>query len=379
MGRTSRATTALCVAMIVAPSLGAALEAQSAPPAPAAPPAVPQARVRVFKRDSTGRDSTLQVRITMDGANVEQLVREFMSSRAMEETIARSMREAADDPARQQQLRRDLEQLSRRTAGLSTAIRMQCTRTNEPQPDGYLGVTFEQIMISRERNEPAIYTLGQRPTIESVEPGSPADKAGLRSGDLVITIGGEDAHRLKLESILKPGAKVPVKVQRNGTPREVTVVVGKRPENYGATTCTTVDDLVGPDMPQVSNFRRSGTMVRVPAPPVAPAMPVAPSTFVFGVPLTTMNSLGGATVVLVDENFREALGVERGVLVTSVARNSPAFESGLRSADVIVAVDDVPVNSVVAVLRAVGASESRAVRLSIVRQRKPQTITFRVR
>ncbi len=339
------------------------------------------ARVRVFKRDSTERDSTMQVRITLDGANVEQLVREFMSSRAMEETIARSMRESADDPVRLQQLRRDLEQLARKTAGLSTAIRMQCTRTSEPQPDGYMGVTFEEIMITRERNEPAMYVLGARPTIESVEPGSPADKAGLRSGDLVVTIDGEDAHRLRLESILKPGAKVPVKVQRNGTPREVTVVVGKRPENYGATTCTAVDDLVGPDMPQVMTFNRrsSGTAVRVPAPPRTPEPPVLIPGFAMSMVTPAMSSLGGASVAALDENWREALGVEKGILVTTVARNSPAFESGLRSADVIVAVDDVPVSSVVAVLRAVGQSETRTVKLSIVRQRKPQTVTFRMR
>lgn len=374
-----RSRTVLGVLLVAAVSVE--VGAQGAPPVPAPAPATPTppARVRIFRRDSTGGDS-VQLRITMDGANVEQLVREFMSSRAMEETLARSMRESADDPARMQQLQRDLQQLARKTAGLSTAIRMQCTRSSEPQPDGYMGVTFEETMISRMHGEPAIYSLGQRPTIESVEPGSPADKAGLRAGDLVVTIGGEDAHRLKLESILKPGAKVPVKVQRNGTPRDVVVVVGKRPENYGATTCTAVDDLVGPDMPQVSSFRRAaGTTVRVQPVPAVPGVPMPPSNFVFGVPAAAMNSLGGATIVPLDENFREALGVERGVLVTMVARNSPAFESGLRSADVIVSVDDAAVTSVVAVLRAVGASESHAVKLGIMRQRKPQTITFRVR
>jgi predicted metalloprotease with PDZ domain len=342
-------------------------------------------RVRVMKRDSTERDSLpRQMRITVEGVPVEQMMRQLMSTRAMEETVALALREAASsdraDQVRVTQLQRELESIARRSAGLATAIRMQCTRPSEPQPDGYMGVTFEQTMISRNNDEPAVYQLGVRPTIASVEPGSPADKAGLRAGDLVVTIGGEDAHRLKLEAILKPGARVPVRVQRDGVPKEIAVIVGKRPESYGGTTCSSVDEIVGPDAPQVRTFtvRPGVPMVRVPVPARMPDEGIPANGFGFAFMTPTMSTFGGATVVPVDDGWRESLGVERGIVVTSVARNSPAYESGLRSADVILSVDDTPVSNVAQVLRAVSASESRTVKLSVVRQRKPTTITFRM-
>lgn len=338
------------------------------------------ARVRV----STERDSAQRLRVTVESVPVEQLMRELVTTRAMEESVARALREASAgeraDQGRAAQLRRELESIARRSAGLATAIRMQCTRSTDAQPDGYLGVTFEQIMISRNNDEPAVYQLGVRPTIASVEPGSPADKAGLKAGDLVVTIGGEDAHRLRLESILKPGARVPVRVQREGTTHEFAVVVGKRPDDYGGTTCTSVDEFVGPEAPQVMTFQRrpAGTVVRPPMPPRTPDEPQVVPGFALSFMSSAPSSLGGATMVVVDDGWRESLGVEKGIVVTSVARNSPAFESGLRSADVITAVDDAPVVNVRSVLRAVGASESRSVKLTVIRQRKPITLTFRM-
>jgi serine protease DegQ len=69
--------------------------------------------------------------------------------------------------------------------------------------------------------------------IAAVVQGGPADKAGLRPGDILTSVNGEpilDTTAL-LNSIaqLKPGAEAKVTVSRKGKAVELTIVVGKRP------------------------------------------------------------------------------------------------------------------------------------------------------
>src|SRR5690606_35667876 len=71
--------------------------------------------------------------------------------------------------------------------------------------------------------------------ITRVEPGSPAERAGLRTGDTVVRINGEDgvvgAFRT-LPFSLAVGDTVRFVVQRQGRDRTVTVVAGERPGRY---------------------------------------------------------------------------------------------------------------------------------------------------
>ncbi|ATG18789.1 Periplasmic pH-dependent serine endoprotease DegQ [Ralstonia mannitolilytica] len=69
--------------------------------------------------------------------------------------------------------------------------------------------------------------------IAAVVQGGPADRAGLRPGDILTSVNGEsilDTTAL-LNSIaqLKPGAEAKVTVSRKGKPVELTIIVGKRP------------------------------------------------------------------------------------------------------------------------------------------------------
>lgn len=65
--------------------------------------------------------------------------------------------------------------------------------------------------------------------------GSPADSAGLRTGDVVVEAGGKsiesgDALRETIDAH-KPGDKLELKVRRGGDERSVTVTLGTRPES----------------------------------------------------------------------------------------------------------------------------------------------------
>ncbi|WP_197337952.1 Do family serine endopeptidase [Ralstonia solanacearum] len=69
--------------------------------------------------------------------------------------------------------------------------------------------------------------------IAAVVQGGPADRAGLRPGDILTNVNGEsipDTTAL-LNSIaqLKPGTETKVTVSRKGKPVELTIMVGKRP------------------------------------------------------------------------------------------------------------------------------------------------------
>lgn len=69
--------------------------------------------------------------------------------------------------------------------------------------------------------------------VAGVMRGSPADNAGVRPGDVLLTIGGKPVHdpqtMLDLIAALKPGETVPCKLRRERGVFEAQVRIGKRP------------------------------------------------------------------------------------------------------------------------------------------------------
>jgi S1-C subfamily serine protease len=68
--------------------------------------------------------------------------------------------------------------------------------------------------------------------VSSVEPGSPAARAGLRPGDVVVTVGGQpiaDANALhNAIGLLRPGQVVQMTILRDGRPMELRATVASR-------------------------------------------------------------------------------------------------------------------------------------------------------
>ncbi len=66
--------------------------------------------------------------------------------------------------------------------------------------------------------------------IVDVAAGGPADKAGLRSGDVIVAVNGEATPTLAaLEAdlaVMKPGTKVTLRVRRNGSTIDVPATLG---------------------------------------------------------------------------------------------------------------------------------------------------------
>jgi S1-C subfamily serine protease len=342
-----------------------------------------QARV-IVRRDSLGRGDSSYMRVTINGVAIDQMVSELLHAKAMEEMTARALRDAsANDPVRRDELQTKLSQLAQRSAGLMSKIELQCTR-GVPVADGYMGVAYNDVSApGSDAVDPP--PIEGRPVLISVEPGSPAAKAGLRRGDVLISVGGQDSRQsLPLAAILKPGARVAVKFNRDGAAKEVTVLVAKRPDGYGPTTCLGVEDLIGREReaPMARLFRTprlpgSGAPQAVMVLPEMPAI-AGPGNYVFSMtPAFGGSSVAGAQMQIVDDDWRDLLGVDKGLVVVNVATGSPANESGLHKGDVIVSADDTPVTTVLSLRRLMNAADGKSIKLQVVRKGKTQTVTLR--
>jgi serine protease Do len=94
---------------------------------------------------------------------------------------------------------------------------------------GRLGVQIQQ--LSQELAKSFGMKDAKGALVASVEPGSPADKAGLKSGDVIVDFDGkavEDSRDLpRMVGTTKPGTDAKVKIYRHGEEKTLTVAVGE--------------------------------------------------------------------------------------------------------------------------------------------------------
>jgi S1-C subfamily serine protease len=73
--------------------------------------------------------------------------------------------------------------------------------------------------------------------VQRVEPGSPADRAGIQQGDVVVKVGDSQVRQAQDVGNAvrghRPGDKVTIVVNRGGTTRSLDVTLATRPENLG--------------------------------------------------------------------------------------------------------------------------------------------------
>jgi len=195
---------------------------------------------------------------------------------------------------------------------------------------GYLGVMIQDLTpaLAKEFN---LKESGGA-LVGDVTPDSPAEKAGIKSGDVIVEVDGKkvtDSRHLKLEvARFHPGQTVPVKVLRNGSSKTLEVAVREMPGT---------ERLAKNDSPGKSDD--NGT-------------------------------LNGVTVADLDRGARQQFDLPanvKGVVITDVAPDSAAAEAGLKPGDVIQEINKKPVRTADEAVKMTEKTETKTTLLRVWR------------
>ena len=242
----------------------------------------------------------------------------------------------------------------------------------QPAPRPYLGIGVRDIDSESAKKFNLREVSGAEVT--SVAEESPAAKAGLKPGDVVLQFngqpvaGGEELSRMVRETPI--GRQVRLGVWRNGAMQTFPITIGARQPQAQSSTYSGPWTITGPDGQELQqqlqdNLRNFGELRQLPEFPGFPMIPAgSPMLGIMG------EALGQ------EKQLADYFGVEDGVLVKAVNRDSAAEKAGIKAGDVIVKVDDTKVatsRDITMALRA--ARNKKTVMVMVVRNKKEMPIT----
>jgi serine protease Do len=173
---------------------------------------------------------------------------------------------------------------------------------------GWLGVSVSPLTGDLAKQFDLPDTAGA--LVQDVSADSPADKAGLKNGDVIRKLNGQsisDATQLtSMVTNMSPGAVVTMDIMRDNKPVTVKVTLGERPADLTA---------------------RNG----------------------LGGSGPTQGALRGITVQNLTPSLRDQLGLServKGVVISQIDHNSPAAQAGIQEGDVIQSINRQAVTSV---------------------------------
>lgn len=342
----------------------------------------------------------------------DSTVRQLRRLRLRADSLARSYNESAELMERRriggeldatvEQIEPLLRRLATMASGSTMELRFQPTPMGQmlhgrrPMPRGWVGIVLSGAAREpRFENGEMIVRYLTHPEIVSVEPSSPAERAGLVPSDTLIAYDGRDVRDtdISLTRLLRPNARVLVRIRRDGRTRDVAVTIADVPSRITVRREERVAEGFAPGsgeqmlaLPGVPRPPRPPTMAyraRVPAPMnpgmTAVGIPAVPPVPPMGIAFNP-NGVAGAELNTVAGAWARMLGVKQGVFVVRAPVGSFAAQSGLQDADVIVKVSGQPVVSVGQVRTLVeAASEAgeRSVDLEVVRERRTIRLPLR--
>ena len=231
----------------------------------------------------------------------------------------------------------------------------------------YLGILPEEINSSNMSKYGLSAPRGVG--VSRVSAGSPAEKAGLKKGDVILQFDNEPVTStrklFRLIGEAAPEQTVRLTISRNGAEQQVFVKLGRYEEALrrledGSRTLRALT----PE--QRGNFR-----LNVPSAPRA--LIENPQAFSFN--LGSNRRIGISSTALTKQ-LADYFGVSsgHGLLVTSVTENSPASKAGLRAGDCITEVNGEKIEGAEGFIRAINRKEDGEVTLTIIRERSQRTI-----
>jgi serine protease Do len=225
-----------------------------------------------------------------------------------------------------------------------------------PKGSSYLGIAVVDIDSERAKALHLKQELGVEVTC--VDDDSPASRAGLKPGDVVLEYngervqGGEQFVRMVRET--PPGHAAALLVVRNGANQTLTATIAQR-------------------QPSALAFAFNGedfAMAMPPMPPMAPLpamrMPDIPRSY-----MTWRSPTLGIESESLNPQLAEFFGVKEGVLVRSVMKESTAEKSGFKAGDVIIKVGGEKVANPREISSILQASRSKkSLAITVVRHQK---------
>jgi serine protease Do len=195
----------------------------------------------------------------------------------------------------------------------------------------YLGISLGDIDADRAK----ILKLNEPRGVEviNVEQGSPAEKAGVKPGDVLLSYNGENilgAQQLgRFVRETPEGRKIKLQLWRDGKAQTLTIVPeARRSRDFDMDTELRRFYVPGQNE-QARNWLRERMLN------IAPEIP--------NPMLTWLIPALGIQCEPVDSQLAEYFGVKRGMLVRSVAKDSPAEKAGLKAGDVLTLIGDRPI------------------------------------
>ena len=214
----------------------------------------------------------------------------------------------------------------------------------------FLGVGIQEIDSTRAKELRLPDDAGGL-EVTRLAPDSPAEKAGIKTGDVITQYNGQHVEDMDQFSRLvretPAGRDAKIGILRNGTPQTITARIVSRPAISGQLVPAPVQnpfELHFPDMPQNRMTWRSAML--------------------------------GIEAEGLDGQLADFFGVKEGVLVRAVANGSAAERAGMKAGDVIVRIDDAKVATPAELSARMRALHGRSVSITIVRERKEVNVTL---
>jgi serine protease Do len=176
-------------------------------------------------------------------------------------------------------------------------------------------------------------SLGAGVVVDEVNPDSPAERAGIKAGDIIVDYDGERVRSARqftrLVQETPEGRSVAIGIMRDGKKQTLnaTPEAGRLTWNFG---------------PEIDRaFREAERAYRY-----DDRTPGTPRRFEYRIPNDVMPFMGrsrgrlGVTVQSLTDDLQEYFGAKNGgALVSSVAKESAAAKAGIKAGDVIVSIN----------------------------------------
>src|SRR5262245_8627216 len=206
--------------------------------------------------------------------------------------------------------------------------------------------------------------------VEEVRPDSPAEKAGIKRSDVIVTFDGERVRSVRQFSRLvqetPPGRTVKATVLRDGKQTDLEITPR---EGRGVLRGTYLDgDRFRDGLPWDLDMLRDRL----------------PDAWRGGLPFTfdLQGAMSGRRLGIdvdpLSDQLAQYFGAKEGVLVRSVTDGSAASRAGLKAGDVITSVDGQPVRSREDLVRALRDAKADELTIGIVRDRKESSIQVKL-